>query len=305
MALLAALALGGAACTTASADAEYFGKVRAADRPGHALRHRLRAGVAGPAGRYRAAGCPHLRWRSSKGSPTTTRRPASRFLRSPSAGRPAAGQHGVHLPSARGEVVRRRTDHGPRLRLLHAARARAGARLATTPTWRTTSSNAQGYNEGGVVRARQCRPAAYVMDPATADRAARRPRRRAGRAKRSRRPCERRRPEQGVTCRCARRTSASTPSMPARSASACVSRFPSARAGRPTSSSGSVPRQAIERYGDAWTQPGNIVVSGAFTLERWRPYDRDRGGAQPDVLGCRSASGSSGSRSMRSKTRRR
>lgn len=35
-----------------------------------------------------------------------------------------------------------------------------------------------------------------------------------------------------------------------------------------------VPREAIERYGDAWTRPGNIVTSGPFVLETWRPYDR-------------------------------
>ena len=34
-----------------------------------------------------------------------------------------------------------------------------------------------------------------------------------------------------------------------------------------------VPRKAIEQYGDTWTQPGHIVVSGAFTIQRWRPYD--------------------------------
>lgn len=34
-----------------------------------------------------------------------------------------------------------------------------------------------------------------------------------------------------------------------------------------------VPRQAVERHGDRWTQPGNIVVSGAFRIETWRPYD--------------------------------
>jgi len=33
------------------------------------------------------------------------------------------------------------------------------------------------------------------------------------------------------------------------------------------------PRKAIEQYGDSWTQPGKIVVSGAFTIARWRPYD--------------------------------
>jgi len=35
-----------------------------------------------------------------------------------------------------------------------------------------------------------------------------------------------------------------------------------------------IPRQAIERHGDFWTQPRNIVVSGAFNLEAWKPYDR-------------------------------
>jgi oligopeptide transport system substrate-binding protein len=35
-----------------------------------------------------------------------------------------------------------------------------------------------------------------------------------------------------------------------------------------------VPRKAIEKYGDAWTQPGHIVTSGPFTLKTWRPYDR-------------------------------
>lgn len=35
-----------------------------------------------------------------------------------------------------------------------------------------------------------------------------------------------------------------------------------------------VPRRAIERHGDQWTQPERIVTSGPFTLERWDPYDR-------------------------------
>jgi oligopeptide transport system substrate-binding protein len=35
-----------------------------------------------------------------------------------------------------------------------------------------------------------------------------------------------------------------------------------------------VPREAIERHGDAWTRPEHIVTSGAFTLDAWRPYDR-------------------------------
>ena len=34
-----------------------------------------------------------------------------------------------------------------------------------------------------------------------------------------------------------------------------------------------VPRQAVERHGDQWTRPGKIVVSGAFIIDRWRPYD--------------------------------
>lgn len=35
-----------------------------------------------------------------------------------------------------------------------------------------------------------------------------------------------------------------------------------------------VPREAVEQYGDAWTRPEHIVVSGAFTMTAWRPYDR-------------------------------
>ena len=34
-----------------------------------------------------------------------------------------------------------------------------------------------------------------------------------------------------------------------------------------------VPKQAIERHGDQWTRPGKIVVSGAFIIDTWRPYD--------------------------------
>lgn len=33
-----------------------------------------------------------------------------------------------------------------------------------------------------------------------------------------------------------------------------------------------VPKKAIERYGDSWTQPANIITSGAFTLKKWIPY---------------------------------
>ena len=35
-----------------------------------------------------------------------------------------------------------------------------------------------------------------------------------------------------------------------------------------------IPRGPIERYGVRWTQPENIVTSGAFMLKEWRPYDR-------------------------------
>lgn len=36
-----------------------------------------------------------------------------------------------------------------------------------------------------------------------------------------------------------------------------------------------VPRQAIEKYGDAlWVKPGNIVTSGAFKLTEWTPYEK-------------------------------
>lgn len=35
-----------------------------------------------------------------------------------------------------------------------------------------------------------------------------------------------------------------------------------------------VPRKAIEAHGQAWTQPGNIITSGAFRLQTWNPYDR-------------------------------
>jgi ABC-type oligopeptide transport system substrate-binding subunit len=35
-----------------------------------------------------------------------------------------------------------------------------------------------------------------------------------------------------------------------------------------------VPRKAVEKYGQAWTQPEHIITSGAFILKTWRPYDR-------------------------------
>ena len=33
-------------------------------------------------------------------------------------------------------------------------------------------------------------------------------------------------------------------------------------------------RRTVETYGQAWTQPQNIVTSGAFMLDTWKPYDR-------------------------------
>ena len=35
-----------------------------------------------------------------------------------------------------------------------------------------------------------------------------------------------------------------------------------------------VPRKALEAHGQAWTQPANIVTSGPYTLQTWKPYDR-------------------------------
>ncbi len=35
-----------------------------------------------------------------------------------------------------------------------------------------------------------------------------------------------------------------------------------------------VPRQVVEKYGSAWTQPQNIVTCGAFKVKSWRPYDK-------------------------------
>ncbi len=35
-----------------------------------------------------------------------------------------------------------------------------------------------------------------------------------------------------------------------------------------------VPRKAVEAYGQAWTQPANIVTSGAYTLKTWQPYNK-------------------------------
>jgi oligopeptide transport system substrate-binding protein len=35
-----------------------------------------------------------------------------------------------------------------------------------------------------------------------------------------------------------------------------------------------VPRRAVEKHGQAWTKPGNLIASGPFVLDTWRPYDR-------------------------------
>ncbi len=35
-----------------------------------------------------------------------------------------------------------------------------------------------------------------------------------------------------------------------------------------------VPRHVVERYGQSWIMPGNIVSNGAYTLEEWRLNDR-------------------------------
>ncbi len=35
-----------------------------------------------------------------------------------------------------------------------------------------------------------------------------------------------------------------------------------------------VPRQVVEKYGSAWTQPQHIVTCGPFKLKTWVPYDR-------------------------------
>jgi len=35
-----------------------------------------------------------------------------------------------------------------------------------------------------------------------------------------------------------------------------------------------VPKNVIEKYGSAWTQPQNIVTCGPFKVKTWRPYDK-------------------------------
>ena len=35
-----------------------------------------------------------------------------------------------------------------------------------------------------------------------------------------------------------------------------------------------VPSWAIEEFGDAWTDPANIVVSGPYKLAEWRPGEK-------------------------------
>ena len=66
--------------------------------------------------------------------------------------------------------------------------------------------------------------------------------------------------------------SASRPSTLTRCVFTCGSRSPSSRSWSAINSSGR-PAQSHRAVRDAWTQPGKIVVSGAFTIARWRPYD--------------------------------
>ncbi len=35
-----------------------------------------------------------------------------------------------------------------------------------------------------------------------------------------------------------------------------------------------VPSWAIEEFGDAWTDPANIVVNGPYTLKEWKPDEK-------------------------------
>lgn len=35
-----------------------------------------------------------------------------------------------------------------------------------------------------------------------------------------------------------------------------------------------VPRKVVEKYGNAWTQPQNIVTCGPFKVKSWQPYDK-------------------------------
>ena len=37
---------------------------------------------------------------------------------------------------------------------------------------------------------------------------------------------------------------------------------------------GIVPRRVVEKVGDAWTKPENMITSGAFTLKSWQPNDK-------------------------------
>ncbi len=52
------------------------------------------------------------------------------------------------------------------------------------------------------------------------------------------------------------------------------SRCPSSRVSSRISFSGRSRARPSRRYGQAWTQPENIVTSGAFTLKTWKPYNQ-------------------------------
>ncbi len=66
-----------------------------------------------------------------------------------------------------------------------------------------------------------------------------------------------------------------------------------------------VPRQAVEAWGDRWTDPDHIVTSGPFLLQTHRPVRHARRRPQSDGTGTPASSGSTRSRSTRSRTRRR
>ena len=44
-------------------------------------------------------------------------------------------------------------------------------------------------------------------------------------------------------------------------------------------------RKTVEHFGHAWTDPQNIVTSGPFKLEAWKPYDRIVVARDPNELG--------------------
>ena len=132
-------------------------------------------------------------------------------------------------------------------------------------------SNAQGFNEGGVF-ARDAASGAFVMDPVLPNERLVLPGDQEGRAKalaapelaaaRNKEYVPIRAEDVGIDA-----VDARTVRFRMRQPVPFVPKLVSHQFFRPA------PKQAVEKHGDAWTQPGNIVVSGAFTIERWRPYD--------------------------------